>query len=65
MLGLAKKLNINFHPSPPRYRGVGGFNLAILNSDKEFGVTAHLMTSKVDDGLIIDMKSFKISKKLI
>lgn len=64
MLGLAKKLNINFHPSPPRYRGVGGFNLAILNSDKEFGVTAHLMTSKVDDGLIIDMKSFKISKKI-
>lgn len=64
MLGLAKKLNVNFHPSPPRYRGVGGFNLAILNSDKEFGVTAHLMTSKVDGGLIIDMKSFKISKKI-
>ena len=64
MLGLAKKLNVNFHPSPPRYRGVGGFNLAILNSDKEFGATAHLMTSKVDGGLIIDMKSFKISKKI-
>ena len=64
MLVLAKKLNINFHPSPPRYRGVGGYNLAILNSDRKFGATAHLMTNKIDDGLIIDLISFKISKKI-
>ena len=64
ILGFAKKLNINFHPAPPRYRGVGGYNRAILNSDREFGATAHLMTSKIDDGLIIDLISFKISKKI-
>ena len=64
MLVLAKKLNINFHPAPPCYRGVGGYNLAILNSDRKFGATAHLMTNKIDDGLIIDLISFKISKKI-
>lgn len=64
ILSFAKKLNINFHPSPPKYRGVGGFNLAILNSDKEYGVTAHIMTDKLDNGMIIDFTKFKISKDI-
>ena len=64
ILNIAKKLNINFHPSPLRYRGVGGFNLAILNSDREFGVTAHLISKKIDDGLIIDLVKFKILKNI-
>ena len=64
MLGFAKKKNINFHPSPPKYRGVGGFNLAILNADKEYGATAHLMSEKLDNGTIIDLIKFKISQKI-
>jgi len=64
ILNIAKKQNINFHPSPPRYRGVGGYNLAILNSDKEFGITAHIISKKIDDGLIIDLKTFKIMKNI-
>jgi methionyl-tRNA formyltransferase len=64
ILNVAKRLNINFHPSPPRYRGVGGYNLAILNSDKEFGLTAHLISNKIDDGLIIDLVTFKILKDI-
>ena len=63
ILKIANKYNINFHPSPPRYRGVGGYNLAILNSDKEYGVTAHLINNQIDNGLIIDFIKFKISKK--
>lgn len=64
ILNLAKKQNINFHPSPPCYRGVGGYNLAILNSDKQFGITAHIISKKVDHGLIIDLKTFKIMKDI-
>ena len=64
ILKIANKYNINFHPSPPRYRGVGGYNLAILNSDKEYGVTAHLINNQIDNGLIIDFIKFKISKKI-
>ncbi len=64
ILNLAKRLNINFHPSPPKYRGVGGFNLAIMNSDKEYGVTAHIMSEKLDSGTIIDFRKFKISKEI-
>ena len=64
MLSFANKKNINFHPSPPKYRGVGGFNLAILNADKEYGATAHVMSEKLDNGTIIDLIKFKISKKI-
>ena len=64
ILNIANKLNINFHPSPPRYRGVGGYNLAILNSDSKFGITAHLISKKIDDGLIIDLMTFKILKNI-
>ena len=64
MLGFAKKNNINFHPSPPKYRGVGGFNLAILNADREYGATAHLMSDKLDNGIIIDLIKFNISDQI-
>ena len=38
--------------------------MAILNSDREFGVTAHLISKKIDDGLIIDLVKFKILKNI-
>ena len=53
---------INFHPSTPKYRGVGGPNYALYNGDKFFGCTAHFMNKKIDDGKIIDVKKFKIKK---
>lgn len=51
---------INFHPSTPNYRGVGGVNYAILNGDKYFGSTAHYIDTKIDHGTIIDVKKFLI-----
>lgn len=54
------KLSINFHPSLPKYRGVGCANYAIMNNDKYFGSTIHLVNKKIDSGKIIDVKKFKL-----
>ena len=57
-----KKWNINFHPGPPEYPGIGCFNFAIYDSAKEFGAVAHIMNPKVDSGKIIGVRRFKISR---
>jgi hypothetical protein len=53
---------INFHPGPPEYRGIGCVNFALYNNSKQYGVTAHLMNNKIDNGKILDVKRFRISK---
>jgi methionyl-tRNA formyltransferase len=63
LLNAAKFGCINFHPSTPKYRGVGSSNFALLNKEKIFGVTAHLMDAKIDNGKILNVMRFKISKK--
>ncbi len=52
--------NINFHPGPPEYPGIGCFNFAIYNGEKSYGVTAHLMDKSVDSGKIIAVKRFPL-----
>lgn len=52
--------NINFHPGPPEYPGIGCFNFAIYNGEKTYGVTSHIMDSKVDTGRIIGVKRFAL-----
>ena len=59
-----KNAAINFHPSPPKYRGAGGVNYAIYNQDNFFGSTAHLIDEKIDNGKIINFAKFKISKNI-
>lgn len=54
---------INFHPGPPKYRGVGCLNYAIFNNEKFYGVTAHQINSKIDNGSILKVKRFKINQK--
>jgi methionyl-tRNA formyltransferase len=56
----AEKGAINFHPGPPKYSGIGCYNYAIWNEDKDYGVTAHLMDEKVDNGKIIDVLRFRL-----
>lgn len=58
------KFAINFHPSSPKYPGSGGYSKAIYNLDKNFGITAHFMNKKIDNGKIIKYFSFKLSKNL-
>lgn len=58
----AKKDAINFHPSPPKYRGIGGYQYAIDNQDETFGATCHRMDAKIDHGEIIKTLMFEIAK---
>ncbi len=54
LLDRARVLALNFHPAPlPEYRGVGGYNLAILEGRSDWAVTAHVMTAEIDAGDII------------
>ena len=60
VLSAAKIAALNFHPAPPRWPGVGSASFALYEGDKEFGVTAHLMSAKVDSGPILRTISFPI-----
>ena len=50
---------VNFHPAPlPEYRGVFGYNFAILNGERRYGVTAHIMSEEFDMGDVIEVDAF-------
>lgn len=52
---------INFHPAPPWYRGIGGYDYAIQRKDLRFGATCHYMNDRIDAGAIIATTDFAIS----
>lgn len=57
--------SINFHPAPlPEYKGVGGYNLAILEGLQKWGVSAHFVDQEIDNGPIIKVKRFPIDPAL-
>ena len=60
---LSKTSNaINFHDAPlPRYAGLYSSTFGILNNEKIWGCTWHLMNKKLDQGDILFQKKFKIS----
>jgi len=58
------KLNINYHPGTPNYPGIGCTNFAILNKEKFYGCTAHVMNEKVDTGKILGVRKFKINQNI-
>ena len=64
ILDKTKFFNINFHPGPPEYPGIGCFNFALFNEENKYGVTAHHMVPEVDTGQIIKVKYFKINKNI-
>lgn len=52
---------INFHPAPlPEYKGVGGYNLAILDGLDHWATSAHYVDQSIDTGEIIEVASFPI-----
>jgi Formyl transferase len=51
----------NFHPGPPEYPGWAPAHFALYAQAKEFGVTFHCMTERVDAGLVLDVRRFPIS----
>ena len=59
----AKYASINFHPSTPDYRGMGGINFALFDNKTRYGSTAHIIDEKIDHGKIINVSRFKVKKK--
>ncbi len=60
ILDIPKSGFINIHPSLlPKYRGPSPIQTAILNGDKETGVSIILMDEKMDSGPIVAMSNVK------
>lgn len=52
---------LNFHPAPlPDMRGVGGYNVAILEGFGEWGVSAHFVDEGFDTGDLVRVDRFPI-----
>ncbi len=52
---------VNIHPSLlPKYRGSSPIQYALLNGDKETGVSIINLNSKIDSGAILGQKTFSI-----
>ncbi len=52
---------LNFHPAPlPDVRGVGGYNVAVLERLAEWGVSAHFVDEQFDTGDLVRVDRFPI-----
>ena len=61
LIGLPRLGFINFHAGMlPRYRGRNVINWAIINNEKEIGVTAHFIDAGIDTGDIILQRKLPI-----
>jgi methionyl-tRNA formyltransferase len=50
----------NFHPGPPEYRGWHPHCFAVYEGAKRFGVTAHVMSERVDSGAVVGVERFAV-----
>ena len=52
---------LNFHPAPlPDIRGVGGYNVAVLEGLSEWGVSCHFVDADFDTGDLVQVDRFPI-----
>lgn len=56
---------INFHPGPPEYPGYRPTGFALYDGARRYGVTAHYMTDRVDEGPIIGVDRFPVAADAI
>ena len=55
---------LNFHPAPlPDYRGVGGYNVAILEGLESWGVSCHFVDEQFDTGDVVEVERFAIDRE--
>lgn len=55
---------LNFHPAPlPDIRGLGGFNIAILEDFPEWGVSAHFVDEDFDTGDLVRVDRFPVDRE--
>jgi methionyl-tRNA formyltransferase len=61
VLSLGRIGCLNFHPAPlPDFRGVGGYNVALLEGLREWGVSCHFVDERFDTGDIVEVERFAI-----
>ena len=64
LIGLARTACLNFHPAPlPDIRGIGGYNVAILEDFAEWGVSAHFVDEEFDTGDLVRVDRFSIDSE--
>ena len=52
---------LNFHPAPlPDLRGLGGYNVAILEGMREWGVSCHFVDESFDTGDLVEVERFPL-----
>lgn len=62
LINLPKIGCINLHPAPlPDFRGVAGYNFAVYEGLRQWGVTAHYVDETIDTGDIIKVNRFAIN----
>jgi methionyl-tRNA formyltransferase len=61
LLSLGRIGCLNFHPAPlPDIRGVGGYNVAVLEGMSEWGVSCHFVDAEFDTGDLVEVERFPI-----
>lgn len=61
--GMPPKGTINLHGSLlPQYRGAAPINWAVINGEKETGVTTFFIEKEIDTGLVIERESIAIGE---
>jgi methionyl-tRNA formyltransferase len=61
LLGVPARGGVNFHAGKlPEYRGRNVVNWAILNGEREIGLTAHVMDEGIDSGAILLQRTLPI-----
>ncbi|MFT4057937.1 MAG: amino acid adenylation domain-containing protein [Legionella sp.] len=61
VLNMAKQATINYHDSLlPRYAGLNATTWALINKEKEHGITWHMVNEGIDEGDIVKQVRFPI-----
>jgi methionyl-tRNA formyltransferase len=61
LISLGRVGCLNFHPAPlPDYRGVGGYNVAVLEGLGRWGVSCHFVDDAFDTGDVVEVDHFEI-----
>lgn len=56
---------VNFHPGPPEFPGYRPTGFALYAGARRYGVTAHYMTDRVDEGPIIGVDRFSVVENAV
>lgn len=64
LISLGRVGCLNFHPAPlPDFRGVGGYNVAILEGLANWGVSCHFVDDHFDTGDVVEVDRFAIDPR--